>query len=255
MLSDYARMLDEGKIAIIPAPDERDDEDQKLLEPGITVGLIRETGTICPLGKALHGRRLKFLNSHRPARRYLHFAFAMAILRRQRHEAPGWWKDRLLFADTGCFATAGECIRETTLRRLAVNFGHMDGDEAAGFAREFVGSLDRPSKMLPLREAGEGSGRREELTEIMIEAAYQGQTGRNVSEPKEELHEEDDLEEDGSKEDTWKSITRKGRLGRLSLWGKASATRFLTCSPYRIQLPIHQQRSRHRTIRIPIQST
>ncbi|KAI0190842.1 hypothetical protein F4808DRAFT_444248 [Astrocystis sublimbata] len=61
-----------------------------------------------PKGANLHLRKLKFLTDHRPAMRYLYFSFAMNVLRQQRHEVDGWWKDRLTYHDLGFFCVAGE---------------------------------------------------------------------------------------------------------------------------------------------------
>jgi len=43
-----------------------------------------------PFGSSLHHQRLTFRSDFRPAKRYLYFAFAMNILRRQRQDVPGW---------------------------------------------------------------------------------------------------------------------------------------------------------------------
>ncbi|KAI0440538.1 hypothetical protein F4803DRAFT_553017 [Xylaria telfairii] len=85
-----------------------------------------------PTGKALHGRTLEFLTDHRPSIRYLYFAFVINILRRQRFEVDGWWRDRLEYADI--IPAPGKWIRETTLRKLAVRMGHLPTDDASNFA-------------------------------------------------------------------------------------------------------------------------
>ncbi|KAI1180960.1 hypothetical protein F4777DRAFT_585338 [Nemania sp. FL0916] len=76
-------------------------------------------------GKALHGRILKFQTPQRPSMRYLYFAFVINILRRQRFEVDGWWKDRLEYANTPFFASPGKWICQSTLRKLAVRVGYL----------------------------------------------------------------------------------------------------------------------------------
>ena len=89
----YKKMLDNAKIAIVPA--EQDGELQVIVLDKDEAQ--KEYRNQSPQGKALHGRKLTFRNDHRPALRYLYFAFAINILRRQRHEVPGWWRDRTAF--------------------------------------------------------------------------------------------------------------------------------------------------------------
>ncbi len=44
----------------------------------------------------IDGKVLILRNGFRPAKRYLYFAFASTLLRRQRHNVEGWWHE---FAD------------------------------------------------------------------------------------------------------------------------------------------------------------
>ncbi|KAI1747035.1 hypothetical protein F4782DRAFT_535816 [Xylaria castorea] len=134
----YEELLDDGMIAIIPTKNGKDlmvvvlDEAMRVDPP--------DAGDLVPMGQLLHGRTLKFLNDHRPAMRYLYFCFAMNLLRRQRFEVDGWWKDRISYADTPFFPTPGKWVRETTLRKLAIRIGHLPTDEAGGFVATTKGS-------------------------------------------------------------------------------------------------------------------
>ncbi|KAL6805249.1 hypothetical protein J3E68DRAFT_441744 [Trichoderma sp. SZMC 28012] len=87
-----------------------------------------------PSGRELHGRSLQFRNDFRPSDRYLYFAFCMSILRRQRHEAPGWWRDYLVDGMGKAWATPGTYLCTSTLRILAYHLGHLTEKEAVEFA-------------------------------------------------------------------------------------------------------------------------
>ncbi|KAI0184162.1 hypothetical protein EV127DRAFT_305125, partial [Xylaria flabelliformis] len=127
----YEEMLDDGKIAIVPTKDGKDlmvvvlDEAERS-EPS-------DPNDPIPLGQALHGRILKFLNDCRPAVRYLYFCFAMNLLRRQKFEVDGWWKDRIAHADTPFLPAPGKWVRESILRKLAIRIGHLPTEEADDF--------------------------------------------------------------------------------------------------------------------------
>ncbi|PNP57041.1 hypothetical protein THARTR1_02883 [Trichoderma harzianum] len=87
-----------------------------------------------PYSRELHGRSLQFRNDFRPSARYLYFAFCMSILRRQRHQAPGWWRDYLVDGPGKAWATPGTYLHTSTLRRLARQVSHLNAREAAVFA-------------------------------------------------------------------------------------------------------------------------
>ncbi|KAK0758882.1 hypothetical protein N5P37_008368 [Trichoderma harzianum] len=87
-----------------------------------------------PSGRELHGRSLQFRNDFRPSDRYLYFAFCMNILRRQRHEAPGWWRDYLVDGVGKAWAAPGTYLCTLTLRMLAYHVGHLTEKEAVEFA-------------------------------------------------------------------------------------------------------------------------
>ncbi|EHK42591.1 hypothetical protein TRIATDRAFT_86533 [Trichoderma atroviride IMI 206040] len=89
-----------------------------------------------PFGRELHGRSLQFRNNFRPSSRYLYFAFCMSILRRQRHEVPGWWRDRLVDGLGKVWATPGTYLRTLTLRSIAHQVGHLTKEEAAVFTAD-----------------------------------------------------------------------------------------------------------------------
>ncbi|GAW15336.1 hypothetical protein ANO14919_047450 [Xylariales sp. No.14919] len=158
LCKEYEQMLDDARIAIVPTTD----------GSGLMVVILDEAEREkewdptdhFPTGKALHGRTLEFLTDHRPSMRYLYFAFVINILRRQRFEVDGWWKDRLEYADIPFFPTPGKWIRETTLRKLAVRIGHLPIDDAGKFATTTCrgSQLEHPS----LVGASEGKGKGKE---------------------------------------------------------------------------------------------
>ena len=108
MLRHFERLFDEASIVITPTEDGKslkvfclddvDDDD--------------EIAQLCkaPSGKALHGRTLEFQNDFRPSMRSLYVSFRISILRRQRHEVPGWWKDRVSLAPQKVWASPGEYL-------------------------------------------------------------------------------------------------------------------------------------------------
>ncbi|KAI1170506.1 hypothetical protein F4777DRAFT_594866 [Nemania sp. FL0916] len=132
----YWEMLDDGKIAIIPTQD--GDLVVVVLDEAERAKPSRPSARY-PTGQALHGRILKFLNHHRPKLRYLYFCFAMNLLRRQRFEVDGWWKDHIGYADTPFAPTPGRWVRETTLRELAIRIGHLPPGEADDFVAMIKG--------------------------------------------------------------------------------------------------------------------
>ncbi|KAI1152392.1 hypothetical protein F4825DRAFT_461925 [Nemania diffusa] len=158
LCKEYKQMLDDARIAIVPTTD----------GSGLMVVILDEAEREeewdptdhFPAGKALHGRTLEFLTDHRPSMRYLYFAFVINILRRQRFEVDGWWKDRLEYADIRFFPIPRKWIRETTLRKLAVKIGHLPIDDAGKFATTTCrgSQLEPPSSV----GASEGKGKGKE---------------------------------------------------------------------------------------------
>ncbi len=122
MKKEYKERFDDASIGFIPVPGTNDLK---------IVAFDRDPDDEM---KPLHGKVLRFQNDFRPAKRYLYFAFVSSVLRRQRHEAPGWWRDRFDFGLQEDWA-----IRHSTLLTLAHRIGHMLPEEALAL----VGVKDR----------------------------------------------------------------------------------------------------------------
>ncbi|KAK1252230.1 hypothetical protein MKX08_003417 [Trichoderma sp. CBMAI-0020] len=127
----YEKAFDDSRLVIIPDGDPEkgcwkvyclDDPD------------THKPSKAVPFGRELHGRSLQFRNDFRPSSRYLYFAYCMSLLRRQRHEVPGWWRDFHADGVGKVWATPGTYLRTSTLRRLAHQVGHMTEEEVAEFA-------------------------------------------------------------------------------------------------------------------------
>ncbi|KAL7801975.1 hypothetical protein V8C43DRAFT_324818 [Trichoderma afarasin] len=127
----YEAAFDDARLVIVPDGDPRkgcwkvhclDDLDTH-----------RPSGLV-PFGCELHGRSLQFRNDFRPSAQYLYFAFCMNVLRRQRHEAPGWWRDYLVDGVGKAWAAPGTYLCTLTLRILAYHVGHLTEKEAVEFA-------------------------------------------------------------------------------------------------------------------------
>lgn len=135
---EYEAALDEARLVIVP------DGDQEKGQGSISGWKVywlyeadeKEKTTALPLGHELHGRSLQFQNDFRPAARYLYFAFCMSLLRRQRHDVPGWWRDYLIYGVGKVWATPGSYLRSSTLRKIAHQVGHLTEEEASIFAAE-----------------------------------------------------------------------------------------------------------------------
>ncbi|KAI0976974.1 hypothetical protein F4678DRAFT_480386 [Xylaria arbuscula] len=166
----YEEMLDDARIAIIPTKDGKDlmvvvlDEDERVKEFDPRLPMIT------PRGRVLHERILKFLTDHRPSMQYLYFAFVMALLRRERFGTHGWKKVCLEYANTPFFATPGNWVRETTLRKLAMRIGHMPMQEADKFASMVRGIC---LEDLSLGEKNEEEGEeKDEVFPSIVQYAY-----------------------------------------------------------------------------------
>ncbi|PNP43707.1 hypothetical protein TGAMA5MH_04679 [Trichoderma gamsii] len=131
MYERYEKAFDDARLVIVPDGDSEkgcwkvyclDDPD------------THKPSKAVPFGRELHGRSLQFQNDFRPSSRYLYFAFCMSILRKQRHEVPGWWRDYLVDGPGKVWATPGTYLRTSTLRKLAHQIGHMTEEEVAVFA-------------------------------------------------------------------------------------------------------------------------
>ncbi|KAI1821169.1 hypothetical protein F4861DRAFT_483349 [Xylaria intraflava] len=162
MSSGYDKMLDDAAIAIVPTQDRSEFMvtvlDQRLLQnengdTGEDEDEDEDKDINPPTGRRLDGRILKFRTAHRPSMRYLYFTFAANVLRRQRYEAEGWWRDRIRYAGMPFFATPGKWVNETALRRLANRVGHLPPNEAKRFVLETSGmEMEDPSHDSEKRE-------------------------------------------------------------------------------------------------------
>ena len=82
----------------------------------------------------LDGRRQEFRNEFRPSRCYLYFALCTSILRRERHEAPGWWEDRFNEMLRYRWASHGEHLRTSALSNVARRIGHRSKEDSKSSA-------------------------------------------------------------------------------------------------------------------------
>ncbi|KAI2465830.1 hypothetical protein F4781DRAFT_435013 [Annulohypoxylon bovei var. microspora] len=120
----YEELLDSARIAIVPENlDSTREIDWKVVVLDPTF-LEEDSVYSLPWGKQLDGLSLKFRNDFRPKARYLYFSFVVNALRRQRCNAPGWWDTIHSHLDAPMWATPGEWIRTSTLRRLSRRMGH-----------------------------------------------------------------------------------------------------------------------------------
>lgn len=107
-------------------------------------------GALAPWGMDLHGRQLSFLNSFRPAEKYMHFSFLLNILRRQRHQVPGWWEDQFQIDDGWVWKTPST-FKVSTLRYVAKLVGNLDEEDADEMAERL--SIDSMDDDLSVRDA------------------------------------------------------------------------------------------------------
>ncbi|PON29033.1 hypothetical protein TGAM01_v202141 [Trichoderma gamsii] len=129
----YEKAFDDARLVIVPDGDqERGCWKVYCLDDPAT----HKPSKAVPFGRELHGRSLQFRNSFRPSCRYLYFAFCMSILRRQRHEVPGWWRSCVVDGPGEAWATLGIYFHTSTLRIISHRVGHLTKEEAAVFAAE-----------------------------------------------------------------------------------------------------------------------
>ncbi|KAK3364249.1 hypothetical protein B0T25DRAFT_598145 [Lasiosphaeria hispida] len=134
----YLFAFDEGKFTIVPG----DNLDEW------KVFILDERFVKDRVFGPLHGGALIFPTDFRPARRHLYFAHIVTILRRQRYECTGWWKD-VPPGNPEVWATPGEYLRKSALMVLARRVGHMAPKEAA----ELLGVSDDVDNEEPSRSA------------------------------------------------------------------------------------------------------
>ncbi|KAM7187486.1 hypothetical protein V8F33_011226 [Rhypophila sp. PSN 637] len=118
--------LDNGQITIVPAT--KENEWKVVVLDHIFAQNYKEAYHI-----ELDQKVLTFQGDFRPKSRYLYFAHIITILRRQRYEVPGWWKDA---SDSGSTtrawaASPGEHVKKGPLMVLAQRMGHIPKNEAA----------------------------------------------------------------------------------------------------------------------------
>jgi hypothetical protein len=194
ILKAYEEMMDDAKIAIVPAPD-GENLRVKVLDPKVLEAGSRITSR--PVGHALDGCVLEFRTTHRPSRRYLYFNFAMSVLRRQRYEVPGWWRDCLSNTDTQFFATPGPWVRVSTLHTLARRIGHLVPEETDAYLAA-LRVENQPSPTRGSRKGKEVTAEKEAVAADTIHWAYHNISIASTPSnewPKKEDAEEDDVNE------------------------------------------------------------
>jgi hypothetical protein len=121
MKAAYEEFMDEGSLVLVPAENSND----------IRVVVFEPTPE--PDLAEINGKILTFRNDFRPAKRYLCFAFVMTLLRRQRHNVPGWWHNSMEQGMKQVWASPGEYLRQSTLMSMARRIAHMSSKEASTF--------------------------------------------------------------------------------------------------------------------------
>ncbi|CAK7208163.1 hypothetical protein SCUCBS95973_000009 [Sporothrix curviconia] len=123
----YEELLDGGKAIILPDPSAANE----LIFHLLTRDLGRVKHDWWSYDK-LHGRRLTFLSSFRPSRRYLFFKATVTLLRRRRGEVDGHWNDLSELPTVGktMWATPGPYLKNSILYRFAREVGCMTRADA-----------------------------------------------------------------------------------------------------------------------------
>lgn len=136
MMKVYEEMFDDSSIVIVPDPDDNNGFIVRHLDEDLLTAADNDpSGIECeaPLGWALEKKKLKFNTDFRPAKRYLYFSFAINVLRRQRHQVPGWWHDRVKFSGEKVWATPDKkadknYLRKGLLTKIARCVGQVPAD-------------------------------------------------------------------------------------------------------------------------------
>ncbi|KAI1409908.1 hypothetical protein F5Y13DRAFT_192919 [Hypoxylon sp. FL1857] len=134
----YEILLDEARIAFTPVPEKRDSWKIIVLDESLRRETTNKWGKV-PWGADLDGLELKFPKDVdlRPRASYLYFNFCANILWRQRYEAKGWWRNILNNYDKTVWVRFGtNYLRKSTLRKLALRFGHLNRDEIEPFVEK-----------------------------------------------------------------------------------------------------------------------
>ncbi|KAJ8129954.1 hypothetical protein O1611_g3679 [Lasiodiplodia mahajangana] len=135
MAAFYEKLLYDGAIVFEPVDEAATEWKIIVLDDKLRTS---EAGSVCwPYGRKLHNRKLSFVNSFRPSKQYLWFSYCVNILRRQRLEVAGWWKDSSLLNDKAIWATPGQYFRRSTIRSMVRLIGNLDEEDAAIMAKRF----------------------------------------------------------------------------------------------------------------------
>ncbi|KAI1131902.1 hypothetical protein F5Y10DRAFT_261609 [Nemania abortiva] len=144
MLKEYEELLEDGNLIFEPVDKDATAWkvivlDEWLRASSVTefcIPVVGDRGDVIPWASGLHERKLSFVNSFRPYRQYLYFASCLNILRRQRLQGPGWWKD-FSSNNKAIWATTGQYLRRSTIKLMAHLIGHLNENDAAIMAMEF----------------------------------------------------------------------------------------------------------------------
>ncbi|KAH8683716.1 hypothetical protein BGZ61DRAFT_550647 [Ilyonectria robusta] len=159
MLKRYEEMFDDGRMTLVPVPGTT-----KIRVVVFSALDPNPTGT----AKQLHGKELSFRNDFRPSNRYLYYHYAISLLRRQRHAAPGWWRTFGLYGRHTTWATPGQFLRQSSMLTLARDIGHLPPEEANFFMSP---------QGLPESEAPEFDGPDDAQKDLEIAAAINMKRG------------------------------------------------------------------------------
>ncbi|KAI0108013.1 hypothetical protein F4776DRAFT_418699 [Hypoxylon sp. NC0597] len=132
----YQKLLDEARITLFPVAGKGC---WRILVLDKTIQEAKNQWKVDPWGMQLDGRDLQFPEGVIPPseRPYFYFSFCVNILRRQRYEAKGWWRNVLRNYDKTIWTPCGtNYIRASTLKYLALRIGHLDRDEVDSFVEK-----------------------------------------------------------------------------------------------------------------------
>ncbi|KAB5542388.1 hypothetical protein GE09DRAFT_1244612 [Coniochaeta sp. 2T2.1] len=122
MAPEFKRLWDIAAIVVVPSTDGSN-----------LVVKVLDKNIRSPSIAILDGRILQIPNGTGPDMRYLYFSFIINVLRRQRYEAPGWWRDHIAVSNVPLFKREHRCLKKTVVRKLAIRMGLMRELEADEF--------------------------------------------------------------------------------------------------------------------------
>ncbi|OTA62894.1 hypothetical protein K449DRAFT_444391 [Hypoxylon sp. EC38] len=131
----YKKLLDEARITFMPGPRKGC---WRILVLDKTIQ-AESRWKVEPWGMQLHGRDLQFPDGvDAPLQMsYFYFNFCINIIRRQRYEPKGWWKNIFKECNKENWAPCmTNYIRASTLKYLALRIGHLDRDEVDSFVEK-----------------------------------------------------------------------------------------------------------------------